>query len=92
MKVEELVRPGDMLIVEERIGGKYKLLVDTVRDDDTLADTTRELDDPVETSAEELEVEETPLREVERMSKTSSLKALTKLLPAVDKIPGLDFR
>jgi hypothetical protein len=70
--IEELVRPGDMLIVEETIGSREKLLVDSTEEfavrDDTLADNINELDDLVETPVppdEELkEVEVSPLLEV----------------------------
>jgi hypothetical protein len=70
--IEELVRPGDMLIVEETIGSREKLLVDSTEEfavrDDTLADNINELGDLVETPVppdEELkEVEVSPLLEV----------------------------
>ena len=96
---DELVRPSDMLIVEETIGSREKLLVDieefAVRDD-TLADTISELDDPAETPVppdEELkEAEVSPLLEVYGPPKISVLKALTKLPPALEKVPGFDLR
>jgi hypothetical protein len=62
---------------------------------DTLADTISELDDPAEISVrtdDELEVEVYPLREVEEYPKTSIRKALTKLMPVLDRVPGLDLR
>ena len=97
--IEELVRPSDMLIVEERIGSREKLLVDieefAVRED-TLADNINELDDPTETPVppdEELkEAEVSPLLEVYGPPKISVLKALTKLPPALEKVPGFDLR
>lgn len=96
----ELVRPDDMLIVEEEIGSGEKLLVDSTEEfavrDDTLADTINELDDPAETPLppdEELrEIEVSPLLEVYGPPKISVLKALTKLPPALEKVPGFDLR
>ena len=97
--IEELVRPSDMLIVEERIGSREKLLVDieefAVRED-TLADNINELDDPTETPVppdkELKEVEVSPLLEVYGPPRISVLKALTKLPPALEKVPGFDLR
>ena len=67
--IEELLGPGDMLIVEETIGIREKLLVDSTEEfavrEDTLVDTISELDDPAETPVppdEELkEAEVSPL-------------------------------
>lgn len=98
--IEELVRPDDMLIVEETIGSKEKLLVDNTEEfaarDDSLTETASELDDPVRTPVppdKELEeVEVSPLLEVYGPPKISVLKALTKLPPALEKVPGFDLR
>jgi hypothetical protein len=94
--MEELVRPDDMLMVEERIEDKLLLDIEelAVRDE-RLPDIISEPDDPAETPAppdEELEVEAPPLREVEEYPNISVLKALTKLPPALEKIPGLTLR
>jgi hypothetical protein len=67
--MEELVRPDDMLMVEERIEDRLLLDIEelAVRDE-RLPDIISEPDDPAETPAppdEELEVEAPPLREVE---------------------------
>jgi hypothetical protein len=62
---------------------------------DMLADTISELDDVTETSVrtdDDLKVELYPLREVEEYPRISVLKALTKLLPVPDRVPGLDLR
>ena len=98
--IEELLGPGDMLIVEETIGIREKLLVDSTEEfavrEDTLVDTISELDGPAETPVppdEELkEAEVSPLLEVYGPPKISVLKALTKLPPALEKVPGFDLR
>ena len=49
-------------------------------------------DDTLEDTTSEFEIEEYGLMEVETYPKISTLKALTKLLVVLERVPGLDLR
>jgi hypothetical protein len=49
-------------------------------------------DDTLEDTTSEFETEEYGLMEVEKYPKISTLKALTKLLVVLEKVPGRDLR